>query len=408
MRLDDGLGHLTYSTLVHPADTWADLDDSLRRHLPAVHAKVDPTRPMGVSIRLAAATASTLTDDPVALGALSDFFADQELYVYTANAFPYGPFKGQSVMEQVYEPDWTTDERVDYTNSVADIMAKLAPTDVTPSIQTAPLAYRPNVVDSAYVERFTHNVLRVIAHMVGIERRTGQRVKLAIEPEPHCFLDSTRETVDYFQSHLYGSDAIRTLASLGDLPLSEAAGALRRHLGVVFDICHQSVAFEDIPDSLAMLSDNGIPVFKLQEAAALWVEDVDRDSVEALRSFTDTIYLSQTTERRDDGVTRYLHLADAIAAWEADPNGHREWRTHFHVPVFLDDLGPFRTTRFAVEEALAAHRAEPISDHLEIETYTWDVLPEHLKTGDIVEYVSRELEWVRGHLVGGNRQEARP
>ena len=41
----------------------------------------------------------------------------------------------------------------------------------------------------------------------------------------------------------------------------------------------------------------------------------------------------------------------------------------------------------------------PLSDHLEIETYTWDVLPAHLKTGDITEYVSRELEWMRATLL---------
>jgi hypothetical protein len=168
---------------------------------------------------------------------------------------------------------------------------------------------------------------------------------------------------------------------------------------VVFDICHQAVGFEDIPSSLAKLVAAGIPIFKLQEAAALWVPRVDADVVAALRSFTDTIYLSQTTELRDGRTTRYLNLEDALDAWEADP-GERELRTHFHVPVFLDEIGPFRTTRFAVEQALAVHRQTPLSDHLEIETYTWDVLPEELKTGDIDEYLRRELEFVREEVVG--------
>ena len=79
--------------------------------------------------------------------------------------------------------------------------------------------------------------------------------------------------------------------------------------------------------------------------------------------------------------------------------GPREWRTHFHVPVFLNDLGAFGTTRFALEQALAFHKKTPLSAHLEIETYTWDVLPDHLKTGDIVDYVCRELDWVKGELV---------
>jgi hypothetical protein len=188
------------------------------------------------------------------------------------------------------------------------------------------------------------------------------------------------------------------LVELTGLPVSEVQGLVRRHLGVVFDIGHQSVAFEDIPASLRSLVAAGIPIFKLQEAAALWVPEVTEDSIRELERFTDTIYLSQTTERRDGEIVRYLNLGDAIEAWRADAGGNREWRTHFHVPVFLDELGGFRTTRPGIEAALRMHAETPLSDHLEIETYTWDVLPAHLKTGDIDEYVSREIEWVRDEL----------
>jgi hypothetical protein len=128
--------------------------------------------------------------------------------------------------------------------------------------------------------------------------------------------------------------------------------------------------------------------------------------VKALEQFTDTIYLSQTTERRDGRLTRFLNLGDAIEAWNAAPGGAREWRTHFHVPVFLDEIGGFRTTRSNIEAALDLHRRTPLSDHLEIETYTWDVLPEHLKTGDVDEYVSREIEWVRDALGVGVSPDA--
>jgi hypothetical protein len=173
---------------------------------------------------------------------------------------------------------------------------------------------------------------------------------------------------------------------------------VRRHLGVVFDICHQSVQFEDIPGSLQMLVSAGVPIFKLQAAAALWIPEVTADTIAALEEFSETIYLSQTTERRDGKLIRYLNLRDAMDAWRAAPGGAGEWRTHFHVPVFLDRLGGFRTTRFGIEQALRVHSSTPLSDQLEIETYTWDVLPARLKTGDITEYVAREIEWVRAEL----------
>jgi hypothetical protein len=127
------------------------------------------------------------------------------------------------------------------------------------------------------------------------------------------------------------------------------------------------------------------------------VPEVTQKIVDTLARYAKTIYLTQTVEKKDGKLTRFLNLEDAFKAWHANP-GPREWRTHFHVPVFLDSLGELGTTRFAIEDALRFHKANPLSRQLEIETYTWDVLPEHLKTGDIVDYVTREIEWVRGQL----------
>jgi hypothetical protein len=372
--------------------------NSLTTYAPAVKKNVSPAAPFGISLRLSAAAATTLAGDAGQRRLLRDYLAIEDLYVYTVNAFPYGPFKGQRVMEQVYEPDWTTEGRTRYTCDVADVLADIAAPDIEPAIQTAPLAYRPKVTGPDYVAAFTHNLFRVVAHLIDIERRTGCRVKVALEPEPACFLETTGETIGYFQEHIYSTAGTTELAALTGLPVSQVQGLVRRHLGVVFDICHQSVAFEDVATSLAMLVAAGIPIFKLQAAAALWVPDVTAETVNELERFTDTIYLSQTSELRDGRLNHHLNLADAIEAWRAAPGGKREWRTHFHVPVFLDDLGAFRTTRFAIEDAFRVHAATPLSDHLEIETYTWDVLPAHLKTGDITEYVTREIEWVRDEL----------
>jgi hypothetical protein len=397
MDLGHGLGHLTYSTLVHAGDTWEEMGASVRSFVPRVRSRLAPDAPFGVSLRLSADSVATLTGDRGEREKFAAFLADESLYVYTVNAFPYGPFKNRVVKEQVYEPDWSAEDRVGYTSRVADLLAEITPSHVEPSIQSAPLAFRPNVAGEAYVETLTTNVLRLVAHLARLEADTGRRVTLALEPEPACYLETTDETVAYFESRIYTAAAARQLAVLAGLPVSEAHVALRRYLGVVFDIGHQSVGFEDIPASLEKLVAAGIPIYKLQAAAALWIPEVTPETVEELQRYAATIYLSQTAELRDGRLTRYLNIEDAVAAWRADP-GPREWRTHFHVPVFLDDLGPFRTTRFALEQALEVHRVTPLSRHLEIETYTWDVLPEHLKDGDITDYVTRELEFVRDRL----------
>ena len=397
MDLGHGLGLLTYSTLVHPGDTWPEMWDSLTTYVPQVKQRVSPNDPFGVSLRISAASAQTLTGDAAERERLKAFLADNDMYLYTVNAFPYGPFKNTIVKEQVYEPDWRSDERAVYTMQVADILAEVAAPGIEPTIQSPPLGFKPRVTGPDVVDAFTRQVIRVVAHLVKLHERTGRNVRLALEPEPACFLETTDEAIDYFTDHLYAAEAQASLARQTGLSDADAAAALRNHLGMVYDICHQAVEYEDIGTSLRRLADAGIPVFKLQEAAAVRVPEVTQTTVDALRRFADTVYLTQTVERRNGELTHYLNLEDAFDAWDRDP-GPREWRTHFHVPVFLDDLGDFRTTRFAIEDALEFHKNNKLSPHLEIETYTWDVLPEHLKTGDIVDYVTLEIEWVREQL----------
>ena len=397
MELGGGLGHLTYSTLVHPGDTWSEMWASLTTYVPQVKARVAPSERFGVSLRLSAASAETLASSAEERAKLKHFLAENDLYLYTVNAFPYGPFKGRNVKEEVYEPDWRSEERTRYTINVADVLADVVDEHTSPSIQTAPLGFKPRVTGPNVVSSYTAHVLRVVAHLVGLEARTGRTVTLAIEPEPYCFLETTDETVAYFHEHLYSGTGAVELARLAGVPVSEAHAALRRHVGVVFDICHQAVEYEDVGASLQKLVDAGIPILKLQAAAAVHVPEVTQEAVDVLARYAETIYLTQTLERKDGAITKFLNLEDAFAAWKADP-GPREWRVHIHVPVFLDDLGAFRTTRFAIEEALQVHRVTPLSRQLEIETYTWDMLPVDLKTGDIVEYVCREIEWVRDQL----------
>ncbi len=397
MDLGNGLGHLTYSTLVHPGDTWEEMWASLTTYVPKVKARVCPAKPFGVSLRLSAASAQTLVDSASERKKLKGFLADNDMYLYTVNAFPYGPFKNQIVKERVYEPDWRSEERARYTMNVADVLAEVVPAGISPSIQSAPLGFKPRVTGADVVASYTQHVLRVAAHLVALAERTGRIVTLALEPEPYCFLETTDETVAYFKDHLYTGASAAALAKLAGIPISEAHVALRRHVGVVFDICHQAVVYENIAESLQKLVDAGIPIFKLQEAAAMRVPEVTQKIVDTLERYAKTIYLTQTVEKKDGKLTRFLNLEDAFAAWRGNP-GPREWRTHFHVPVFLDSLGELGTTRFAIEDALRFHKAKPLSRQLEIETYTWDVLPEHLKSGDIVDYVTRELEWVRGQL----------
>ena len=397
MNLGKGLGHLTYSTLVHPADDWDQLWKSVNTYLPQVKARMAPDQKFGVCLRTSAPSAAALSADPSKRADLKQFFADNDLYLYTANAFVYGVFKKQIIKEDVYEPDWRTEDRVEYTMQVASLLAHLAPDGIEPSIQSAPLGFKPRVTGDDVVQAYTTNVIRVVAHLVKLHKETGKVVTLGLEPEPRCFLETTDETIAYFTKTLFSGETAQRLAKATGLNEADAAVAMRKHMGVVFDIGHQAVGFEHIPTSLQKLVDNDVQIVKLQEAASMYMPGVTQKTVDALQAFAKTIYLSQTCQKKDGKTTWFMNLEDAFEDWYKNP-GPRDWRTHFHVPVFLNDLGAFGTTRYALEEALAFHKKTPLSAHLEIETYTWDVLPDHLKTGDIVEYVCREMDWVKGQL----------
>ena len=349
MDLGNGLGHLTYSTLVHPGDTWDDMWTSLTTYVPQVQKRVCPSAPFGVSLRLSNASASTLVKSKPERDKLKSFLADSNMYLYTVNAFPYGPFKNQIVKKEVYEPDWSTDARAVYTMQVADILAEMAAPHVQPSIQSPPLGFKPKVTGPEYVNAFTRHVISVIAHMVQLEKRTGRTVTLALEPEPACFLETTEEAVAYFKDHLYAADSVRSLMTQTGLSKSQAETALRNHLGMVYDICHQAVEYEDIGKSLQALADAGIPVFKLQEAAALRVPVVTQEIVEAMRPFAETVYLTQTVEMRKGKMTRYLNLEDAFAAVARERLRRRRGQTQRYAERLIGAYARFHLRNVAVQ-----------------------------------------------------------
>mgnify|MGYP001277091763 CR=1 len=398
-----GGAHLTYCTNIHPGETWPELREVLRRHLPAVKAQVAPDRPFGVGLRLAAAAAEALRA-PDANGELRDLLAANDLYLFTINGFPYGPFHGVRVKEGVYLPDWLDEERLRYTDLLADLLAALLPADpaVEGSISTVPGAFKPAAASAAAVERMAEAMLRHAAHLAGLRERTGRSIALALEPEPCCFLETVEETVAFFEGHLFGRAAIDRLAALAGLSRGAAEEALRRHLGVCYDACHAAVEFEDAGASLDRLRGAGIRIAKLQISAGLRIPRMTAAAAERLRPFAEGVYLHQVVERSPAGLTRHLDLPEALERFRAAPADRtpagREWRVHFHVPIFLDDLGAFSSTQFFLREILARHRAAPVSPHLEVETYTWDVLPESYRGEPVDMAIARELNWVRSQL----------
>ncbi|HEX2257268.1 MAG TPA: metabolite traffic protein EboE [Afifellaceae bacterium] len=392
MRLQTagGPAHLTYCTNIHPAESAPEVLASLETHLPEVKRRVSPEAPMGVGLRLGAEAAAALEAEQ--LETLLDRLG---CYVFTINGFPYGPFHGQAVKESVYRPDWSRPERLAYTTKLADLLAGLLPEDCAGSLSTVPVTFKA-WADEATIEAAVANLVDCAAHLSRLEQETGRKIVLALEPEPCCLLETIAETVAFFDERLFAPDGVARFASASGRDRGSAEEALRRHLGLCYDVCHAAVEFEDPEESFAALETAGIAVAKLQISAALRLPRVDGRAVDALRRFDEALYLHQVVARRNGVLTRYADIPQAMAARAAAPAD--EWRVHFHVPIFLDEVAPFATTQPFLEAVLERQRTRPVSEHLEVETYTWDVLPPELRLDDLGASIARELDWVKGRL----------
>src|SRR5829696_2776021 len=402
MNSPDPTLHLSYCTNIHPGESWREVRENLQRYLVPVRQRVSPGRPFGVGLRVSGESARSLAD-PRALGELRAFLAEHDLYVFTINGFPYGPFHGRPVKEQVYLPDWLDPERLTYTNRLADILAELLPDGVEGTISTVPGAFAPRVHGDADQARMAEAMLAHVAHLVKLRAATGRRVALALEPEPCCFLETIAETVAFFERHLLSTGAIARVSTSTGLARADAEAAIRDHLGVCLDACHLAVEFEEPAQVLDALAGAGIRVPKVQVTAGLRVElrEGDDSALDALGAFADDVYLHQVVERRADGtLVRHLDLPQALAAARQAPSsGDREWRVHFHVPVFRERYGAFEGTQSYVAQLLGLIRDRDISRHFEVETYTWDVLPEEFRREGIVAGIAREVEWA-GRCLG--------
>lgn len=383
---------LTYCTNVHPGESLPEVRALVRRHVAAVKQAVTPDAPFGVGLRLSAAAAYALNDP----GELAPFRSELEslgLYCFSFNGFPYGAFHGQRVKEAVYLPDWCDPERVRYTQALAKVLGQLLPVGVSGSISSVPGCFKPRVAGPATLASMARGMIETVATLVDIARTSGRHLALALEPEPECALETSADAVSFFETYLYGREAREQLVEAADVEPHEAERLLRRHLGVCLDTCHAAVEFESPLEAYRGLLAAGVGVPKVQLSAGLRLPDRAPERLAALREFAEGVYLHQTVVRDDTGLHRYLDLPDALANAERHP-ASAEWRVHFHVPIFLADLGLFESTQADLLPLLDELSRASDCPHLEVETYTWDVLPEQYRSEEVDVAIARELRFV--------------
>lgn len=416
-----------YCTNVHAGTDLVTIRQTLEQHAAPIarrrRRRNPDAGPLPVGLWIPAAAAQELVA-PGQAEAFAAWLAAQDLSPLTINGFPYDNFHLPVVKHRVYRPAWWDAERFDYTLRLAELFARMLDPqdDRIGSISTLPLGWPGRLgrsgagragtkaagtaadQDAQSIAQAGERLRQLAEELRRLERRTGRRIVIAIEPEPGCLLDRCQDVIDFFER---------------ELPKSHH----RRYLGVCHDVCHSAVMFESQSAALAAYARAGLMIGKVQISSAIDVP-LDRFSPERrtaaiaeLRGFAEDRYLHQTGVLDAAGNFRLVEdlprwLADLEAAEQRpeppgprrgkpDPRQDRHLRIHFHVPVFRRRLGQLSSTQPAILEcvqALNQTAAPEFTGHYEVETYAWSVLPENLRPKSLAQGIAKELDWFEAKL----------
>jgi hypothetical protein len=401
-------GHLTYCTNIHTGESWQNHFYQINKNFPEIKKQLSPQKSMGIGLRLS----NTASNDLINEEELEDFkqwLGENNAYVFTMNGFPYGSFHDTRVKDQVHAPDWATQERVEYTIRLFQILKDLLPPEMDGGISTSPLSYKhwyksDDSFKSA-MKLSTDNIVHVAENLMQINRSTGKILHLDIEPEPDGMLETGKEFIEWFNIYLLAHGSKRIAAKF-NISISQAEESLKEHVRLCYDVCHFAIGYEPHEEIIKEVLDSGIKIGKIQISAALkGVMNQDilarQDIKESFAKFNEPTYLHQVVAKKNDGtLLRYPDLPEALSDYDnAEVN---EWRAHFHVPVSEEDFGLLQSTQKDIKEVLRMQKNNSFTNHLEVETYTWDVLPVELKL-PLQESIIRELQWIIRYL--DNKQE---
>ncbi|MGB9601447.1 MAG: metabolite traffic protein EboE [Verrucomicrobiia bacterium] len=378
MRINPNF-HLGYSTNIHPAESWDETFNSLNKYTLAVRNEIAGTRLFGIGLRLSAKAAHQLRNSTNLLN-FKKWLDSNNCYVFTINGFPYGDFHGESVKEKVFLPDWSSQERLEYTKLLFDILAEILPENCEGSVSTMPISFKGFEPASDLIKQAGKNLYRCIEHIEMVSAKKRRYLHLGIEPEPFGYVETTQEFVDFFNElkSAYRNDE-----------------RINRFLGINYDCCHMAVEYEEAKDSFRLLTDSGIKISKvhLSNAVSVFPEDCD---VKYLESYCEKRYLHQTIIKMKNGsLIRFKDLNYAISLALENPGlNSEEWRIHFHIPIYSKPQHPLRATGFHIESVMDELKVNPgLCSHFEIETYTFGVLPGEFKSNNVVEQLVNEYRF---------------
>lgn len=390
--------HLSYCTNIHPGQNWESTFQSLKDHVPKIKHQVAPEYAFGLGLRLSNKASEEL-DQGTNMTDFQDWLSENDVYIFTMNGFPYGNFHDERVKENVHAPDWTTDNRVAYTIRLFNQLKTLVPEEHSGGISTSPISYKYwHKTDADKKKAFevgATNMIKIAKHLYDIEQATGKYLHLDVEPEPDGLLENSDEVLSFYADYLVPIGIQELKNELGVTP-SEIEKIVKRYITVCYDICHFSLAYEEPEATFKKFKSTNIRVGKIQVSAALKIlfnGEGDEKVWELLSQFNEPTYLHQVTEKVGNKVKTYNDLPILLK----NRGNFKELRAHFHVPIFVEQFGALFSTQDHILKTIAFLKENKVVEHLEIETYTWDVLPAELKE-DLTPSIIREINWLKDRL----------
>lgn len=392
-------GHLTYCSNIHPGVSWKEHFAELKENVPYVRRNLTGKEPLALGLRCAN-EASLELEKPENLSEFKNWLEEENLYVFCINGFPYGSFHHSVVKDQVHAPDWTTRDRVDYTKRLFRILAALIPEGMHGAVSTPPLSYRhwwgtQDQLKEATLSA-TRHIVEVLDYLIDLKTETGKTFHLDIEPEPDGILDNGKDFFSWYEEVLI-PEATAFLIDRRAYTTAQARDTIIEHIQLCYDVCHFAISYESPEAVLKKLKETGIKVGRIQISSALKVDLTEKreEKLATLLVFNEPVYLHQVVAKTSEQTL--LHFPDLDQALASDHTTHSEWRIHFHVPIFIGNYGLLAATQPDIVEVLKLQKEHNLTSYLEVETYTWGVLPQSLQM-PVADSIVRELDWVREQL----------
>ncbi|HFL8824107.1 MAG TPA: metabolite traffic protein EboE [Candidatus Azoamicus sp. OHIO1] len=386
--------NLTYCLNVFKSKNWEETLYNIKIFVSNIK-KTYPNKEIGIGLCISNSISKELIKKRNLLD-LIILIKNENIYIPSINGFVYKKFHQKSIKDKIYIPEWTSNSRILYTKLLIKILKELLPKNVNGSITTLPISYKPwiNKKNKTYIfYKSSINISKIIDILININKKYKKLIHLDIEPEPNCLIENSKEIVRFYKLWLLpiGSDYLRNKYNIEK---KIAIALIKDHIKICYDICHFSTNFEKTTTIIKLLTKEKIKIGRIQISSAIKIKTPKKKEkfkkiINKISHLSYSPFLHQTVEKNNNQIKKFIDIKYAIKTIKK--NKKSEWRIHCHLPIYLKKYSILETTNKDTKSVLKNLINNKITNHIEIETYTYNVISPN---SDIMASIIKEYNWV--------------